>query len=348
MKAEISEALRTPEPELHLVLLDQEMIEKRPNFLRAGTGSILVHVVIVLLLIGIAQLPAPEPLPQKAIDDLRKAVSLVAPQLTQKEPNRAKVAKEVTVENLTAKPDIRPTPQKRFIAPPPPPRQSVKPPAPTIDPPSIRVAQSPPPTLGTSPTAPPFTPQPPPPPAQEKPKLAFETPGSSGTATGPVTGTGRIPVPKSGLEDAVRGAIRSGGGGTTVGDNTDEPSPRSELNPQNSVGRPKSSLELLSDPMGVDFKPYLIRILTAVRRNWFAVIPESARLGGRGRTVLQFSISTDGRVPKLVIVTPSGLESMDRAAVAGVSASNPFPPLPPEYKGREIRVQFVFSYNLSR
>jgi hypothetical protein len=39
---------------------------------------------------------------------------------------------------------------------------------------------------------------------------------------------------------------------------------------------------------------------------------------------------------------------MDRAAVAGVSASNPFPPLPPEYKGREIRVQFVFSYNLSR
>jgi TonB family protein len=348
MKAEVQEAVRTTEPELHLVLLDQEYIEKRPNFLRAGTGSVLVHIAIFLLLILIAQLPAPEPLPEKAVEDFRKAVSLVAPQLTQKEPNRAKVAKEVTVENLTAKPDIRPTPQKRFIAPPPPPRQSVRPPAPTIEPPSIRVAQSPPPALGTSPTAPPFTPQPPPPPAQEKPKLAFETPGSSGTATGPVTGTGRIQVPKSGIDEAVRGAIRGGSGGVSVGDNTDEPSPRSELNPQNSIGRPKSSLELLSDPMGVDFKPYLIRILTAVRRNWFAVIPESARLGGHGRTVLQFSIATDGHVPKLVIVTPSGLESMDRAAVAGVSASNPFPPLPPDYKGREIRVQFVFSYNLNR
>ena len=53
MKAEISRAVRT-EPELHLVLLDQERLEQRPNFLRAGTGSILVHAVIVLLLIGIA------------------------------------------------------------------------------------------------------------------------------------------------------------------------------------------------------------------------------------------------------------------------------------------------------
>jgi TonB family protein len=347
MNAEISEAVRKPEPELHLTILDQEMIEKRPNFLRAGSGSILVHGVILLLLIGIAQLPAPEPLPQRVVDEFRKAVTIVAPQLTQKAPNQAKVAKEVTVENLTAKPDIRPTPQRRFIAPPPPPVRSAKPPAPTIEPPSIKVAQSPPPALGTNPAAPPFPAQAPPPP-QEKPKLAFETPGSSGTTPGPATGSGRIPVPKSGLDEAVRSAIHSGPGGVSVGDNTDEPSPRSEMNPQNSLGRPKSSLELLSDPMGVDFKPYLIRILTAVRRNWFAVIPESARLGGRGRTVLQFSISTDGHVPKLVIVTPSGAESMDRAAVAGVSASNPFPPLPPDYKGREIRVQFVFSYNLSR
>ena len=46
MNAEISEAVRKPEPELHLTILDQEMIEKRPNFLRAGTGSVLVHIVI--------------------------------------------------------------------------------------------------------------------------------------------------------------------------------------------------------------------------------------------------------------------------------------------------------------
>ena len=336
MKAEIPAAVRN-EPKLHLVLLDQERIEKRPYFLRAGFGSVVVHLLILLGLIGLAQLPDPEPLPRKTVEDLRRAVTLVAPQLTQKEPNRAKVAKDLTVENMTAKPDIRPV-LKPFVRPPSPPPPSVKP-APVIEPPPIKMAQAPPPALGNNPLAPP-APGPPP----EKPKLSFENPG----APTPVAGSGRIPVPRPGVQEAARAALRGGPSGASVGDNTDEPSPLSQMNPQSSVGQPRSSLELMSDPMGVDFKPYLIRILAAVRRNWFAVIPESARLGRRGRTVLQFSISTDGHVPKLVIVTPSGADALDRAAVAGVSASNPFPPLPTEFKGGEIRVQFVFAYNLSR
>jgi outer membrane biosynthesis protein TonB len=44
---------------------------------------------------------------------------------------------------------------------------------------------------------------------------------------------------------------------------------------------------------------------------------------------------------------PSGTEALDRAAVAGVSASNPFPPLPGEFKGDQIRVQLVFFYNVA-
>ena len=44
----------------------------------------------------------------------------------------------------------------------------------------------------------------------------------------------------------------------------------------------QSQVQLLSDPMGVDFKPYLIRVLATVKRNWFAVYPESARFGLRG------------------------------------------------------------------
>ena len=85
--------------------------------------------------------------------------------------------------------------------------------------------------------------------------------------------------------------------------------------------------------MGIDFRPYLTRILASVRRNWFAVIPESAKLGRGGRVQIQFAINRDGRVPKLVIASPSGAEALDRAAVAGISASNPFPPLPPEFRG---------------
>ncbi len=89
-----------------------------------------------------------------------------------------------------------------------------------------------------------------------------------------------------------------------------------------------SSLELLSDPRGVDFKPYLIRPWPSVKRNWMAVIPESARLGRRGRVVIQFVISSDGSVPKLVIASASGADALDRAAVAGISATNPFPRCP--------------------
>jgi TonB family protein len=111
-------------------------------------------------------------------------------------------------------------------------------------------------------------------------------------------------------------------------------------------GKLGSSLELQSDPMGVDFRPYLIRVLSAVKRNWLAVVPESARLGRRGKVVIQFAISKEGAVPKLVIAVPSGAEALDRAAVAGISASNPFPPLPAEFRGSVIRLQLNFLYNL--
>jgi TonB family protein len=101
----------------------------------------------------------------------------------------------------------------------------------------------------------------------------------------------------------------------------------------------------MSDPLGVDFKPYLMQILALVRKNWFAVIPESARLGNRGVVQLQFIIDRSGQVPKLVIATPSGSQALDRAAVAGISASVPFPPLPNQFKGQQIRLQFAFRYN---
>jgi TonB family protein len=91
-----------------------------------------------------------------------------------------------------------------------------------------------------------------------------------------------------------------------------------------------------------------MRILATVRQHWTAVIPESAKLGRRGKVAIQFSISRDGGVPKLVIATSSGADALDRAAVAGISASVPFPPLPNEYKGETVRLQFNFAYNIPR
>lgn len=116
-----------------------------------------------------------------------------------------------------------------------------------------------------------------------------------------------------------------------------------------SEGNTGSALELLSDPRGVDFRPYLIQVLATVRRNWYAVIPESARLGiSRGLVTIQFAIVRDGVVSKLVIAGSSGVSPLDRAAVAGISASNPFPPLPANYGGKDVRLQFEFRYNIQK
>jgi TonB family protein len=180
---------------------------------------------------------------------------------------------------------------------------------------------------------------------EEKPKLAFETPG--GPPQPPRPGTGKIAVPSGSVSEAVRTMPRSGSGGVMVGDAGSGIGGLGEgMNLPPAPGKIGSNLELLSDPMGVDFRPYMIKVLAAVRRNWFSIMPESAKLGSRGKVALQFSIDREGKVPKLVIVTPSGIQALDRAAVAGVSASNPFPPLPTEFRGPQIRLQLVFSYNV--
>jgi outer membrane biosynthesis protein TonB len=53
-------------------------------------------------------------------------------------------------------------------------------------------------------------------------------------------------------------------------------------------------------------------------------------------------------VLKLVYAEQSGSRPLDEAAVAGISASNPFPPLPTEFKGERIVVQLNFAYNMPR
>jgi len=138
---------------------------------------------------------------------------------------------------------------------------------------------------------------------------------------------------------------RPPGGGTTVGD-IGELAPAISGAPIQTPCQECSTLQLLSDPQNVDFKPYLQQVLAMVKRNWLSVIPESAKLGRRGQVLLQFSIDRRGLVPKVVIASPSGVEAFDRAAVAGLSMSNPLPPLPAEYKGDQVRLQMAFSYNI--
>jgi TonB family protein len=193
------------------------------------------------------------------------------------------------------------------------------------------------------------TPQAPPAPPQiqpeDKPKLAFESPGSS--TSSPNQGMGRLNVPSASVTEAIRGMAQGPSGGIMVGD---EGSGLGGLGPgmnlPPSPGKMGSTLQLKSDPQGVDFRPYLVKVLAAVRRNWFAIYPESAKLGSRGRVTLEFSIDRSGGIPKLRISSPSGVQALDRAAVAAMSASTPLPSLPTEFRGDRIILQMVFAYNM--
>jgi TonB family protein len=113
------------------------------------------------------------------------------------------------------------------------------------------------------------------------------------------------------------------------------------------AARVQGNLEVLSDTQGVDFGPYLSRVLQAVRMNWYAIIPEAARppLLKRGKVSIQFVILPDGKVAGLQLIGPSGDVSLDRAAWGGITASDPFAPLPKEFHGPYLALRFHFFYN---
>jgi len=109
-------------------------------------------------------------------------------------------------------------------------------------------------------------------------------------------------------------------------------------------GRQLGNLEVLSDTMGVDFGPYLQRVLHDVKQNWYAAIPESAQMK-HGNLIIEFAITKDGRVAGMKLAAGSGDTPLDRAAWAGITGSDPFPPLPTEFGGQYLALRFRFFYN---
>jgi TonB family protein len=109
-------------------------------------------------------------------------------------------------------------------------------------------------------------------------------------------------------------------------------------------GRQVGNLEILSDTQGVDFGPYLQRVLHDVRQNWYNAIPESAVMK-HGNLIIEFAITKDGKVAGMKLVTSSGDVPLDRAAWAGIVGSDPFPELPKDFSGQYLALRFRFFYN---
>ncbi|MGH9616549.1 MAG: cell envelope integrity protein TolA [Acidobacteriaceae bacterium] len=105
--------------------------------------------------------------------------------------------------------------------------------------------------------------------------------------------------------------------------------------------------EILSDTMGVDFGPYVHKIVDATQSMWDLLIPEAARppLDKQGTVTIQFIIMPDGSIKQMQLVRPSGDVSLDRAAWGGITGAGPFPPLPKEFHGPYLALRFKFLYN---
>jgi len=194
---------------------------------------------------------------------------------------------------------------------------------------------------------PPSTPKP-----VAKPSSAFNVPvpkggtGSGTYATGPISGSGTSSTGGGGGGTSTSGngkysggpslaptggsgtKIAKGGGGGTGG--------IGNPGPGNPNGRP--GIDAIKEP---DFGPYMRELQRRIKMNW-----DPPKGNESKRVVLLFKIAKDGRLLSCSVFKSSGLPGADKAAINAVQATAPFRPLPAEFRGQSIDIQFTFDYNV--
>lgn len=192
-----------------------------------------------------------------------------------------------------------------------------------------------------------FTPK-----ATDKPTSNFQVPvPTGGTAsgkysTGPVSGSGKTAsqavstakatgptptlAPTGGNGGSGNGAKLAGKGGYG-GSGGYNPGPGGDPN-----GTP--GIDAIKEP---DFGPYMRELQRRIKMNWDPPKGDESK-----RVILLFKIAKDGRLLSCSVHKSSGLPNADKAAIQAVQLSAPFKPLPPNYRGSSIDIQFTFDYNV--
>jgi TonB family protein len=330
----------TPEPELNLLLTWQPDHTRR-EWLGIMGATALIHVVLFVFAVQIGSIIDRTPQHPILIEH-HTPLYFPSDLLTQKAPNKNKLTKEIKLADLMKSQLAAPVPApKKFTLP-----RQIQPPRlkaelPKILPEAPALAMNQPPTpapLGslTSPIAP----APPPPAPSNNP---FQNVGEPAP---PKNAKPTIRPPDGSMTGIVQGMSKSNQN-IRITDGSPAPIRPGAPAPGGQYANQHATIELKSDPEAADLRPYLAQILSIVRANWHRVIPESAVIGHlRGQTVIEFALDREGHVVKLVVADPSGSTPLDTAAVAGLSMSNPLPPLPSDYKGFQLRLAFSFDYNI--
>ena len=110
-----------------------------------------------------------------------------------------------------------------------------------------------------------------------------------------------------------------------------------------------TGVDILSDTMGVNFDPYLKRIIHEIYTTWLPLIPEEARppLNKSGETLIRFSILPDGHIGSMSLDGSTHDQAIDRAAWGSITGVGQFPPLPKEFHGPnlELRIHYLVNKN---
>jgi TonB family protein len=302
-------------------------------------SSVGFHILLLAALLLQSKLFPPHEPTQEEIDIARKQLTLLLP------PGKFESLQPEVRPPQPPQPRVRVDPRVlRRVAPP----EPTPPPAVQPERPKELLPSAPVPKPNEAPPQPqPSAPQPKPDTPKQPLKLETpDTPLPRQSLVLPKTSTSRT------LQDTIRDAARNpnagGRSGAVIG-----PGPKPSTAPggypaSQGAGTYGNGYQILTPTEGVDFSDYMQRVIASVRRNWYAVMPESAQLGDRGRVILQFRIMRDGSVPadEPSRLGSSGKEPLDRAAVSAIRSSNPFEPLPPAFSGPFIELRFYFLYNL--
>jgi TonB family protein len=111
---------------------------------------------------------------------------------------------------------------------------------------------------------------------------------------------------------------------------------------------PYHALEILTPHEGVDFTAFESHLEEAVKRNWYAKMPDDARKGDKGRVAVRFKVQRDGTLLDKVptIEAGSGKMALDNSAVVAIQSSTPFEHLPESFRGPYIELRLNFFYNM--
>ena len=95
---------------------------------------------------------------------------------------------------------------------------------------------------------------------------------------------------------------------------------------------------------GIRYGWYVASMRSRISANWL-MATVSPNILSAPRTYVTFEIKRDGTITDVQITQSSGIAEVDRSALRAILASNPLPPLPSDYSGGSINVQFYFDFH---